>query len=472
MLPVNVPISYLSEYGIGTLYNSKTNKIKQLGQTIFRKQVQDKLLMCKKPFPLIGNEYFIRDSEKIIDSTFSYLSLRQYMHNAHYITYLISPYTILQYLLNNNDILIKEAFTGEILSAFEMDNMKYIQESGRLKGEMRFDASKIKAAHAVILSRFLFLKNNAGVKLLKSIYSNVNNHFHRETPNNGKIYPDIYFSLENYRIVITGKLLYNFNELNNKQEYVLAYKIKNIDFLNEQPYTVDEIRLFPYNERTSTSDRENHNPETVLRPTQPNSIGISLDLSKDSANNNRLNDQIKDNDETPFLIPVKIITRKDQLSAYNVIPIGNDLTIEAVCRDLENINSFENNSIENIKSIILNVGNFEYFKFVMNSLRELCELKQIELKIKEFSKLEIDSQYQFVSIEYSNKTLYLIEFGSGIIGGFNGDHFHHISNERLTFLSSRFNEIDEESKSQDVFYGLLLKTITQRNLKVKELKYR
>ncbi|WP_034734520.1 hypothetical protein [Chryseobacterium indologenes] len=446
-----VPVSFLSEYGIGSLYDVEEEKLLPTSQdNSYNFTIPDSYYMTQNKFPLIGNEYFIKNSSQIIDNSFKYLKVFGKNKFKKSRCILISPYTILQYLFFYNDKLINKAFSGELLSGFNTDNIKTYSglgdDLGKKIGELHYDASKLTKQEAIILAPFFFIKDGKGTKFLWSIYSHVQESFFNNLKEKVSVYLNLSWEFKKYNLGVIGKEMYALDSEGKKVDYLLAYRITNFTFLDEQPYTVDEIRLFPFNAKNSTKDRENHDPIDVTRPSLSETEGLSLNLTKDTANNNPAGEVTNDKIRNPFYIPVNIIKREKQKEAYNVDLQKGDNENKDVIREIENLLEFSDTVKENVKNSIITIGNFEYFKEVIRILRENYLNESPNFDVKEFSKNEIPLPFQFVEISHLNKYIYFVEFGNGIIGVFNKELFLRISVENLFLLGSEFNDYENEIK--------------------------
>lgn len=447
----SVPVSYLSEYGIGSVYDVVEERLLSLPfDNNYNVIIEDVYYLTQNKFPLIGNEYFIKDSAQIIDDSFKYLKVYGKNRFKKSRCILISPYTILQYLFFYNDKLIKKAFSGELLSGFNLDRIKTYQgqgeEFGKKIAELHYDASKLTKQEVIILAPYLFIKDEKGIKFIKSIYSNVQKSFFNHSKDGRATYLNISWEFKNYSLSAFGKELYVFDSDNKKVEYLLAYRITNFMLFDKEPYTVDEIKLFPFNARNSTKDRENHDPIDVTRSPVPDIEGLSLNLTRDTVNNSPAGEVVNGEFRNPFFLPVTIVKREKQNEAYNVNVESNNDQKDSVTREIENLSEFANSVKENIKNSIITIGNFEYFKKVIMILKEEYLNQSSNFRIKEFGKNEIALPFQFVQISYLNKYIYFVEFGNGIIGVFNTESYRNIPTENLFLLGAEFNDYENEIK--------------------------
>ncbi|WP_123906806.1 hypothetical protein [Chryseobacterium sp. HMWF035] len=446
-----LPVSSLSELGIGSVYNVRENKFEDLHlNELFEFSVEENLFLAKKEFPLIGIKNFLPNAAEIKPTGFSYLKTfgRSSSRKRHI---LISPYTILQYLLFYNDELITKAMCGELLDGFKVSQIKYrnCAETGELIGMLRYDVAKLSQEEAVLIAPYLVLKNNAGIKFLKSISSHVNSAFLNTLHGSKSSYP-LFFWQEfwNYKISVIGKSFYN-----EDKSYLLAHRICNFKFNDLNPFTIDKIELFPLNEKNSTDDRENHKPENIDKPGNPTIDGVSLSLNAGSANPHPpLNTQENNAVSNPFNIPVEIIKRDKQLSAYDVNYIPNDLQVADLTRELENLEIDSNNIIENIKTIVIKTNNFEYFNVLIEILKKEFFLTDPRFKVNLHYCPNGKDSFYVAEILNQSKTMYLIEFGNGIIGVFSSISLKRIGLDYLSLLVKGFINYTEKVGKRKVLW--------------------
>jgi len=448
----SLPVSYLSEYGIGSVYDVMNQNLLTLPyENTYQINIDDIFRMTQNEFPLNGNKYFIRNSEQIVDCSFKYLKVIGKNRFNDRRCLLISPYTILQYLFFYNDKLITKAFSADLLSGFKLNEMKTYNghgiDSGKKIGEIHYDASKLTKQEAIILAPYLFLKNERGIKFLRSIYSHVHEAFFNTSKGEEAVYLNIFWEFKNYSLSVCGKALHTFDSNGKKIDYLLAYRITHFTLLDQHPYTVDEIKLFPFNARDTTKDRENHDPIDVIRPMITSTEGLSLNLTRDTVNNAPAGEFINSEEfRNPFHIPVTIEKRNMQNESYSVKHSIDDNQKDDVTREIENLSEFADSIRENIKNLIITIGNFEYFKKVIKVLKEEY-LTDSNFGVKEFQQNELMTPFQFVEISYLNRFIYFVEFGNGIIGVFNKETYAQIPTEDLSLFSSEFKDYENEIKN-------------------------
>lgn len=450
-----VAISCLSELKIGSIYDTREKKVIDFNQgqgfDIF---IRENLYLAKKEFPLNRNQYFIENSNEIVPPGFTYLKAFG-KNDRESRMVLISPYTIIQYFLFNNDVLINNAFSGELIEGFKLKEIVYYKckETGELIGKLKFDTEKLSKDQAIILAPYMFFKDGSGIKFLKSIYSHVNKAFLDRLSGKKSTYLSFHWDdFRNYEIMVQGKPYFTVSA-NGKEEYLLAYQINSFKFKDRKPYIVDKIELYPISSKDSTDDRENHDPEVVNRPRDPETESIALNLNADMALLlPPINTPVETEQGNPFNIPVELIKRDQQNNAYIVNHIPNNDAINSVTRDLEYLENESESIRENIKNIIITVGKFEYFREVLNVLKEEFFSKSSSFHINSYPPSFFQKSFHIAEISYLSKYIYLVEFGSGIIGVFNSGNLNKISTERLSGIISAFLQKEDKVESGKVLW--------------------
>lgn len=138
--------------------------------------------------------------------------------------------------------------------------------------------------------------------------------------------------------------------------------------------------------------------------------------------------------------------RNMQNESYSVKHSIDDNQKDDVTREIENLSEFADSIRENIKNLIITIGNFEYFKKVIKVLKEEY-LTDSNFGVKEFQQNELMTPFQFVEISYLNRFIYFVEFGNGIIGVFNKETYAQIPTEDLSLFSSEFKDYENEIKN-------------------------
>lgn len=447
-----IPISNLSEFGIGSIYNVEERKFEELNyEEIFRITIKENLYLAKAiEFPINGCEDFITNANEVIPIGFKYLKTfgKSNFRNSHI---LISPYTILQYFLFYNDRLINKVMSGRLVEGFDLKDLKFrkCEETNMVIGMLRYDAEMLTKGEASIIAPYLFLKNNAGIKFLKSLYSHIEKSFLNTLGGNMSSHLSFNWQdFQNYNIDVVGKT-YN----KDSKTYLLAYRICNFTFNDSQPYIVDKIELFPFNAKDSTEDRKNHEEEDIDKPGDPDIEGVSLNLNADSAKpippiNTPKDEQLLN----PFNIQVDVIKRDKQLGAYRVNYLPNDLKIDDLTRDIENFDNESKDLIENIKIIIAKAGNFEYFKVLIKIMEKEFLSEDSKFKLKLISHYDEGISFYIAEIIYQSKAIYLVEFGSGIIGLFSSIGFNILETEFIYALVKEFIKKEPEVEPGKVLW--------------------
>lgn len=445
-------ISSLADLGIGSVYNAEEKIFdKPHFDEVFRIEIKKDIHLAKTiDFPLNGNKYFLPNANEIVKVGFNFLKTYGGSHIRKRLI-LTSPYTILQYFLFYNDRLISKAMCGKLLDGFGLDKIKYkiCEDTGGLIGMLRYDVNKLKKREACIVAPYLFLKDHAGIKFIKSLFSHVENNFLQIFKEPKSSYLSFNWQdFKNYSIDVIGKSFYK-----DSNKYLLTYRICNFRFNDSQPFTVDKIELFPFNSKDSTTDRENHEPEDVDKPGNPTITGVSLNLSASAAKPiqplNAMENTLVPN---PFNIQVEVIKRDKQLSAYNVNYITNDDEINDLTRELENLDKYSKDIIYNIETIIAKVKNFEYFEVLLKILQEEFLVENPSFKMKRFNYTDDINSFYAAEISLNTKAMYLIEFGSGIIGIFTSDRLYRLKGEDIYLLVDEFKAKKNKVESGKVLW--------------------
>ncbi|MCT3950233.1 hypothetical protein HZQ32_17040 [Elizabethkingia anophelis] len=445
-----VPIGYLADFRIGSLYNTRTQELVNYvsyGSRRQRIQVNKQISFAKKEFPLIGNHYFLKNASSIISEDFRYLILLDTKHKYNERTLaLISPYCILQYFFHS-DRLINKALTNSLLDGFDMKKAKlyYDSTSNERIVELEYDQDKLKKKEAFLIARYLFIKNDIGTKFIKSVGSNVYNSLIQNRIKKEKsCYLDFKFDFCNYVIECYGKEFYNKVNEYKKDYYTLIYQINKFDFQDKNPYTVDKILLIPFNSKNSTKDRDNHEAMEVNRPLKPKPSAFVLLLDHDTANPTTPDTSIKPTDQSlPFRIKIEILERKDQLEAYTVNWLPATHESEGIVRDLENLDNDAKNLRENLEREIAyldSISQFEHFNKTIDQLElidpvhTIVQRDPLGIGINQYP-VQIESLWiSIIEVIWNSEYTYLIEFGKGFIGVFNHINYSKIDADNLNIL--------------------------------------
>ncbi|HAT3994295.1 TPA: hypothetical protein I9Y78_003368 [Elizabethkingia anophelis] len=459
-----VPITYLADFRIGSLYNTITQELVDYISPGSRRQripVNKQISFAKRKFPLIGNPYFLKNASSIISEDFRYLMLldTKYKYEERSLA-LISPCCILQYFLNTDTLIIK-ALTNTLLEGFELKkaNFYYDSQSNERIVEVEYDQDKLSKKEAFTIAPYLFIKNDIGTKFIKSISSyTYNSLIQSRIRKKEYFYLDFEFDFSNYVIECFGKEFYNKIDEHKKDYYTLIYQINKFDFIDKNPYTVDKILLIPFNSKNSTKDRDNHEVNEVERPLKPKPSAFVLLLDQDSANPTTPDRTIKPTNQfLPFRIRVEILERKDQLEAYTINWLPATHESEGIVRELENLANDSKNSRENIEREIAyldSISQFEHFNKTIDELELIDPIHTIvqrdPLGIGMYQyPIQVESLWiDIVEIAWNSEYTYLIEFGNGFIGVLNHINYTKIAADNLNLLLSVFETYRRHAQDQ------------------------
>lgn len=430
----NLSVSFLSDLSTGVIYDSK-NKcfITPEFQKSISCRVSKFLYPTNKPFPI--SDILFPDKKEIFNDL-SYYVLFGKRKDLKY-NVLISPYVIMKYFLLNSDKLILDVIKGELLDAFKLSNLKFYKdrETGERVVELPYDSSKIKKNLAYIVAPILFLKGKVGLTFIKSIYSQILNSFlHQKNKNKITSYLKLDWRFENYEVFFNGQDFNNVTDESGEiKNYFLAHRIVDFKFNDPNPFIVDKIILTSYNSKNSTEDRENHDKIPVKRPKKPKAGTLLLKLNQDISNSsNTIQKTRKVSKESPFNIKIDHVDREEQINAYDVISIGSDKVIDGLVRETEEFNNEINAIRQNIHDelkLLESIENLNYFINVLNEFELILDDCSILINKNLFGEGEdnfyyprsIPNEYlKIAEIFYNGSYIYLVEFGSGIIGIFTG----------------------------------------------------
>lgn len=460
----NLSVSFLSDLSTGVIYDSKDKCfITPEFQKNISCRVTNYLYPTNKPFPL--SNILFPDKKEIFNGL-SYYVLFGKRKGLKY-NVLISPYVLIKYFLLNSDKLILDAIKGELLDAFKLSELKFYKEreTGERIVELSYDNSKIKKNLAYIVAPILFLKGKVGLTFIKSIYSQILNSFlHQKNENKIASYLKLDWRFENYEVFFNGEDFNNvIDESGEIKNYFLAHRIVDFKFNDPNPFIVDKIILTAYNSKNSTEDRENHDKIPVERPKKPKIGTLLLKLNQDISNSsNTIQKTRKVSKESPFNIKIDHVDREEQINAYDVIPIGSDKVIDGLVRETEEfnneINAIRQNIYDELK-LLESIKNLNYFINVLSELESLCKKNSILINKNIFEEGEEDFYYPFypstnkylkvVEIFYNNCYIYLVEFGSGLIGIFTSYDLRKIEIIVLKRIMNKFFDYRKELEGKN-----------------------
>lgn len=438
---IPVHISYLFELKVGFIYDGVDNEVVSFGiytkTECINKVSKIYTYKTSKDFPLVGNKFFLKNSEDVLGDSYSYHSIffRSYGRD---IQALISPYVWIQFFFQSSR-LVKRLFTGEVFEGLDLATIKYYLDSSSNKkvAELYYDQSKYKNREVYQIVPHLFLSAKKGIKFLNSISSSVLSSFYNESTS--KIYPYVYIKYENFDIELEGKMIYNIVN-GEKSEYFLVSSIKALRFNGNNNYIIDKVSLVPYKSKTTTEDRDNHDVEEVLSNSDSIQEAAVLILNGEGASNqNAIDTQAQTEQDFVSSLTIEFSKRLEQSGSYSVINEGQNQFIDSLTRDL-NVLTTDNDAVrEHIDKDIVQIeriSNFEFFCEVitlLNTKDSICVNTDL-LGGQNLKGILRDFGFMIAEIKCKEKYLYLIEFGVSFIGVFSNINFYRISNENLNTL--------------------------------------
>lgn len=459
----NLSVSFLADLSTGVIYDSEDKCfITPQFQKNISCRVTNFLYPTIKLFPL--REILFPNKIEVFNDL-SYYVLFGRRNDLKY-NVLISPYVLIKYFLLNSDKLILDAIKGELLDSFKLSDLKFYKdrETGERIVELLYDSSKIKKNLAYIVAPILFLKGNIGLTFIKSIYSQILNSFlNQKNKNKIASYLKLDWRFENYQVFFNGEDFNNvIDESGKAKNYFLAHRIVNFKFSDPNPFIVDKIILTAYNSKTSTEDRENHDKIPVERPKKPKVGTLLLKLNQDISNSsNTIQKTRKVSMESPFNLKIDHVDREEQINAYDVISIGSDEVIDGLVRETEEFNNEINTIRQNIHDelkLLESIKNLNYFINVLNELESISKDSLILINKNLFGEGEENFYYPFYTstdkyvkvaeIFYKNCYVYLVEFGSGLIGIFTSYDLRKIEIIILRNIIKKFFDYRKELGSK------------------------
>jgi hypothetical protein len=203
-----VPVSYLAEFQIGMLYSRLEEKFISYEMVKSRNLVltEDNLEGTHDGIPVLNKSYYsFLNEEDGID-----IECMKYTHPYNNkVPVFITPYCIADYLFFRSDKLVNKVLSGELLDGFNLSkvNLYFDNTSNERVAEIMFDQAQIDKKDAFDVVRYLFLRDDIGVKFIKGIYSNLYSSLHNSI---GLLETSAYLKfnlnpLSNYRISLVGK---------------------------------------------------------------------------------------------------------------------------------------------------------------------------------------------------------------------------------------------------------------------------
>lgn len=452
---IPVHIAYLFELKVGFVYDGIGNDVASCGVYTQKEYIKEvsKVYTYKtsKNFPLVGNKFFLKDSEDVLGDSYSYHSIffRSYGRD---IQALISPYVWIQFFFQSSR-LVKRLFTGEVFTGLDLATIKYYFDSSSNKkiAELYYDQSKYKNREVYQIVPHLFLSAKKGIKFLNSISSSILSSFYNESTS--KIYPYVYIKYENFDIELEGKMVYNIVN-GEKSEYFLVSSIKALRFNGNNNYIIDKVSLVPYKSKTTTEDRDNHDIEEVLSNSDPIQESAVLILNGEGASSqNAIDTQAQTEQDFVSSLTIEFGKRLEQSGSYSVINKGQDQSINSLTRDLNGLATDNDTVREHIDKDIVQIERISNFDFFCEVITFLNTKDSIYVNTGLFRRQNLkgilrDFGVMIAEIEYKGKYLYLIEFGISFIGVFSNINFNKISNEKLSSLIRIFKRNDANANLQ------------------------
>lgn len=462
---IRVPVEYLCDYHIGTIcdtnFNNKIKKNEGFSKDSF--SVKPGIYRpTKASFPLIDYPFFPNEPN-LNDVNFSYFT-----YNSNYSKHpvIVTPYCLAEYLLFRSTSLTKKIFSGNILAAFHFNNLKILKDktSNEVIVELPYDKKKLKNENdAITISKYLFLKNKAGIKMIKSIYSSIQQGFRDNSARGQEVssFLNLNFEFGGYSGDVEGKLFYR---LKDTGKVFLASKIIKLNY-TEKPYSIDRIVLIPIDEKINTTN-STVNPNNT-KPVKPNITGLNLYLNPPTRPHDDVREVIATNQIDPIDINVEVKPIIiDESYGENFIPLEFD--VDGGSRNTDELDEYIGElitiqqEVEKVYEEIIYIENLKYFEKVVEYLneREDIQINYDPLNIGGKYPISILGIRQFkidiVEVIWNQKYLYLVEFGSGNIGVFRGvDATNTVDSEDIVEMLEEFVKINPEEAKYKLLWTIV-----------------
>lgn len=369
-------------------------------------------------FPFLDSKYSPLNNDDDLEG------LSYYFFDLNSNKVILTDNVLSKYFSFKSTKFISRLITNGINELFDIDNITIaFDEQGIKTGYLKYNNDLLSKNDIKGISYLFFMKNNSGIKYLKSLESNIVSYFINNKDNQEKLRSGVYIDTKypfNHEIsyILQGKRFQV-----DKDYYFIAEKIvSHIAKTNE--IIVDRVELEPMNPNDSTKDRKNKEKEDVNRPGEPikNQLEITTNISGNPIGNIKEN-PIKTNNPNGFSIPTFKKKRKSQNKAYNVIKLPNDQEFKgdtAVVQESDNETKAQRNSFfEQIN--IIKVDKFELMNLVSEKLKKnevIIENNYLNKSILQENVYDFDgSKVMVLSLCYENKYFYIIDFEKSS-GGF------------------------------------------------------
>lgn len=370
------------------------------------------------PFTFLDSKYSPLNNDDDLDG------LNYYYFDLRNNKVILTDNVLSKYFSFKSTRFISRLITNGINELFDINNIRIgFDEQGNKTGYLRYNNDLISKNDIKGISYLFFIKNNSGIKYLKSLESNIVSYFINNKDNQQKLNSGVYLDTKypfNYNIsyILQGKRF----QVGNDYYFIAEKIVSHIAKTNE--FIVNRVELEPMNPKDSTKDRKNKEKEDVNRPVEPikNQLEITTNISGNPISNIKEN-PINTNKPNGFSIPTFKKKRKSQNKAYNVTKLPNNQELKgdtAVVQESDNETKSQRNSFfEQIN--IIKVDKFELMNLVSENLKNngvIIENNYLNKSIIQKNVYDFDGpKVMVISLCYDGKYFYIIDFEKSS-GGF------------------------------------------------------
>ncbi|MFK7114667.1 hypothetical protein V3468_09485 [Flavobacterium oreochromis] len=418
------PIEILSYVEAGIIYDTHT------GNYIFQSEyfIKDwnisvyfpaNYKKTNEPFTFLNSKYSPLNNDDNLNG------LSYYLFNLKDNKVIITDYVISKYFSMKSSKFISKLISNGINELFDLKNIKIEKDKdGNKIGFLRYNNNLLGYRDVKSIAYLFFIKDNAGIKYLKSFETNILSYFINNKDNDVELKEGVYLDTtlpfsQDIHFEIQGKRFQVEKDYFFIAEKIVSHKIDSNMFI------VDEIKIEEIYPKNSTKDRDELEEIKVNRPSQPKEN--ELEITNDNSGNLQAN--IKDNfipltNPFGFNLPTNKNKRNSQQNAYNVTNvrsntelIGETILLQDTDDDFANL---RNNIIEDYLEV-KKVNKFE----LMDLVSEILKRYNVKIEYNYLNKSILTSNvYNFdgfkvmiIPLCYEDNYFYIIDFEKSS-GGF------------------------------------------------------
>lgn len=407
------------------------------------------------PFTFLDSKYSPLNNDDDLDG------LNYYYFDLKNNKVILTDNVLSKYFSFKSTKFISRLITNGINELFDINNIRIgFDEQGNKTGYLRYNNDLISKNDIKGISYLFFMKNNSGVKYLKSLESNIVSYFINNKNNQEKLGSGLYLDTKypfnhNISYILQGKRF----QVGNDYYFIAEKIVSHIAKTNE--FIVDRVELERMNPKNSTKDRKNKEKEDVNRPGEPqkSQLEFTTGVSGNPIGNIKEN-ATNTNNSIGFSIPTYRKKRESQNKAYNVTKLPNDQELKGdtiVVQESDNETNVQRNSFfDEIK--IITVDKFN----LMNLVSEMLKGYGVIIEYNYLNKLTLQTNvYDFdgskamvIPLNYEGKYFYIIDFEKSSGGFIRTNSMSKISPLTLELFIKECLKINNDIKKDDSKKGL------------------